>query len=320
MKPIRIFNEHNRFVVDWTLHNLCTYKCSYCPPFLNRGENVIYEKEQDPIIVRNFLENLKKYLGKRSVHIFLNGGEPTISNCFETIVDFCDEVGWCAYVSTNASRSLDWWKRYAPKIFKISVSYHPEFADEEIFNKIKEIGKLTNVGVFTLMYPPYWSKSVDAFNRFKEFPNITLEPSRVFRREHADMFDISYDYSREQLEWLEKHSGLGIRAKEMVIHASQDNLFGETRVEFDTGESERLDEVEWTNLRKNKFKGWLCNMGIDHIAIRGNGEILHSACKQAKVFTTIKDFSGLETNPTLCETSYCMCTADVMIPKLKVID
>lgn len=318
MKPIRIFNEHNRFVVDWTLNTLCTYKCSYCPPNLNSGKNIIIRKENDSDIVVNFLKNLKEAVKGRSVHIFLNGGEPTISHVFENIIDFCEEAGWCAYVSTNASRSIDWWRKYAPKIFKISVSYHPEFADDEVFEKVKEIGKLTNVGVFVLMYPPYWDKSVRAFETFKTFANITLEPSRVFRREIVGSHDKSYDYSNEQSKWLEDNSGLNIRASTMIKLAPENNIFGETKVEYDNRQIERLDEVLWTNLGKNKFKGWLCNMGVDHILIKGDGDILQSACNQAKKIGNIKDFAKLDADPTQCLMEYCMCTADVQIPKKRL--
>lgn len=320
MKAVRIYNEFNRFVVDWTLNTLCTYKCSYCPPSLNSGKNIIFQKETDQEIVLRFLSNLKNQTKGRSVHLFLNGGEPTISHVFEPIIDFVEEAGWCAYVSTNASRTIDWWKNYAPKIFKISVSYHPEFATDDIFEKVKEIGKLTNVGVFVLMYPPYWDKAVDAFEKFRQFPNITLEPSRVFKREEIGSHDKSYDYSEEQQRWFEQNSGLNIRAEKIVKLAPENNIFGETKVQYDDGTIERLDEVLWTNLRKNSFTDWICNMGIDHILIRGDGEILQSACNQAKRISNIRDFSTLTVEPTVCKMKWCMCTADVQIPKKSPLD
>jgi MoaA/NifB/PqqE/SkfB family radical SAM enzyme len=318
MKPIKIYNEFNRFVVDWTLNTLCTYKCSYCPPSLNSGQNIIFQKESDNIIVSRFLENLQRQTKDKSVHVFLNGGEPTISHVFETIIDFIEDAGWCAYVSTNGSRTIDWWRRYAPKIFKISVSYHPEFADDTIFEKVREIGKLTNVGVFVLMYPPYWNKSVEAFEKFRQFPNITLEPSRIFRREEIGSHDKSYEYSESQLQWLTENSGLNIRAEKIIKLAPENNIFGETKVQYDNGFVERLDEVLWTNLRKNSFIGWHCNMGMDHILIRGNGDILQSACNQAKKLGNIRNFSTLDKEPTLCRMDWCMCTADIQIPKTSI--
>jgi len=315
MKFVKIFNDVNRFTVDWTLNTLCTYKCSYCPPGLNSGKNIIFNKKKDPEIVREFLINLQSQLQDRSVHIFLNGGEPTISPSFETIADFCNDAGWCLYVNTNASRSIEWWREYAPKIYKITVSYHPEFADEEIFEKVREIGTLTNVGVFTLMYPPYWNKSVGAFEKFKTYPNITLEPSRVFKREISKSNE-SYEYTDEQLKWFEDNSGLQIRGG--IRSAPKNNFFGKTFVVSEDGSSEKLDEVKIVNLGQNNFVNWSCNMGIDHIFILGDGNIRHSACLQAFTFSTISTFKELPKTSTLCKTNLCMCTTDVMIPKEKI--
>lgn len=156
MNAVKIFNDVNRFVIDWSINSLCTYHCSYCPDDLHRGVNYIKNKTEDHIVVKNFLEKLSEQLKDKSVHIFLNGGEPTIHSCLELIVDFCNSNGWCLYVNTNGSRSLDWWKEYAHKIYKVTISYHPESADEEIFDKIEFIKTQTNLGVFVLMYPPLW--------------------------------------------------------------------------------------------------------------------------------------------------------------------
>jgi MoaA/NifB/PqqE/SkfB family radical SAM enzyme len=312
MIPIKIFNDTNRFVVDWTLNTLCTYHCSYCPDMLHRGVNVFKSKQEDPIIIHNFLTNLADKLKGRSVHIFLNGGEPTISPSLETIIDFCNEKKWCLYVNTNGSRSLDWWKDYAKKIYKVTISYHPESVDDSIFEKVEYIGTQTNVGVFTLMYPPFWDKSVTAFERFKSVPDITLEPSRVFKRDEL-AHDKSYEYSAEQLAWLEVNSGLGIRGTSFA--PDEHNYYGQTFIEYSNGEIEKFDEVECVNNLKNIFTGWTCTMGSNHIYIDPFGTIKHSACNQARSLGNFENFDFAE--PQICQVKYCTCTNDVLIPKIK---
>lgn len=315
MIPIKIYNDVNRFVIDWTLNSLCTYHCSYCPELLHRGVNVLKNKLEDPQIIKDFLVKLSEQLENRSVHIFLNGGEPTISPSLETIIDFCNEKNWCLYVNTNGSRSLDWWQDYAKKIYKVTISYHPESVDDAIFEKVEYIGTQTNVGVFTLMYPPFWDKSQAAFERFKTFKDITLEPSRVFKRESHES-DASYEYTKEQLEWLESNSGLGIKGKGFPPPAN--NYYGNNSIEFDNGHVENMDEVECVNNLKNMFTGWECSMGINHISIGPYGNIRKSACSQASKIGNIIDFQGLPVFlPEVCKVKYCTCTSDVLIPKIK---
>ena len=312
---MRIYNDTNRFTIDWTLNTLCTYHCSYCHPSLHRGTNILRSKTEDPVIIKNFLTKLRSQLTGRSVHIYINGGEPTISPSLETIIDFCAESGWCAYVNTNGSRSMEWWQEYAKKIYKVTISYHPETViDSEIFEKVEYISTQTNVGVFTLMYPPLWDKAVNAYETFKAMDKVTIAPSRVFKRDELT-HDASYEYTDQQLEWLKANSEVIFRDNDYPPPAN--NYFGTTFIEVD-GIVSKLDEVEFTNNRKNSFVGWDCNMGVDHIFIRPSGEIIQSACQQAKHIATIFNFESLSKSSTKCHTQWCMCTADVLITKQKL--
>lgn len=312
---MRIYNDTNRFTIDWTLNTLCTYHCSYCHPSLHRGTNILRSKTEDPIIIKNFLTKLRSQLAGRSVHIYINGGEPTISPSLETIIDFCAESGWCVYVNTNGSRSLEWWEEYAKKIYKVTISYHPEtVVDEEIFQKVEYIGTQTNVGVFTLMYPPLWDKAVNAYETFKAMDKVTIAPSRVFKREELGANDISYLYNEQQLQWLKENSNVIFKNNQFAPPIN--NHYGQTWIEVNNM-VEKLDEVEFTNNRKNTFTNWNCNMGVDHIFIKPTGEIFQSACSQAMQIATIFDFKELLKTSTICKTIWCMCTADVLIPKHK---
>ena len=318
MTPIRIYNEDNRFTIDWTLNSLCTYHCSYCPPSLHMGNNFFKSKKEDPAIIDNFLNNLAAKIQGKNVHMFINGGEPTISPVFEQIIDFADSQGWCAYVNTNGSRSLDWWREYAKKVYKVTISYHPEtVVDEEIFEKIDYIKTQTNVGVFVLMYPPLWDKCVNAYKRLEEM-GITRSISRVFKRESYQVSE-SYTYTDEQLAWLDENSRV-IFNHDNARLPKNNNFYGHTLIEYQNNNDivkEQLDEVEFTNSRKNMFKGWHCNMGQEHIAIDSYGNVLQATCTTSKVIGTLENFHELSQTGTVCQNDYCMCTLDVQITKNK---
>jgi hypothetical protein len=161
------------------------------------------------------------------------------------------------------------------------------------------------------MYPPLWEKSLNAYNYFKGM-GITIAPSRVFQREKNQKAD-SYEYTQEQLVWLDENSTT-IFDQTTNFPPPVDNYFGTTFFE-QTGSVEKLDEVEFTNKRKNKFAGWTCNMGMDHITIDSLGTIKSSTCSQAKLMGTLENFQSLEKSGTICFTEFCMCTQDVMITK-----
>jgi len=281
------------------------------------GNNFFKDKVSDKEIVLNFLNKLKQQLNGRPTHFFINGGEPTISPVFETIIDFISDAGWHAHVNTNATRSMDWWKEYAKKIYKVTVSYHAESADEEIFEKVKYIGTQTNVGVFTLMFPPVWAKAQTAYERFKAMDHVTLAPSRVFKRDELTGQD-SYEYSAEQLKWLDDNSEVLFRNSASTNNRNdQNNPYGRSIVVYNDGSESQFNEVEFVNNRKNQFAGWQCEMGKSHIFINKDWLICHATCNTAESFATVETFETLPTELMTCKSEYCMCTADVMIPKYR---
>jgi organic radical activating enzyme len=313
--PIKIYNDANRFVVDWVLNTLCTYHCSYCHPMLHMGKNFFKDKVSDKEIVVNFLTKLKKELNGRPAHFFLTGGEPTISPVFETIIDFISDAGWHAHVNTNGTRSLEFWKEYAKKIFKVSVSYHPESVDEEIFEKVEYIGTQTNVGVFTLMYPPVWDKAEAAYERFKTMERVTLSASRVFKRDELTG-QHSYEYSEQQLKWMDEHSEVIFRDNPARASLNDPpNHYGRNMALYEDGTVSDFNEIEFVNNRRNQFMGWQCEMGSSHIFINKDWQVFQATCSTAKEIATIETFETLSQGLQTCESDYCMCTADVMIPK-----
>lgn len=311
---IKIYNENDIFTIDWTINTLCTYHCSYCPTHLHTGNNFIFNKNDDIKILQTFLNKLKSQLQNKAVHVFINGGEPTISKNFDFLLNTFDKFGWYCHIQTNCSRSLKWWKSHSKKIFKVSISYHPEWnKNDDIFEKTKLISENTNTGVFVLMYPKYWNQCIDAFTKFKNIKTLTnLNVSRVFKRNKLQN-DESYVYSDEQLLWFQENSnGINRVGRKSCPDNKQ---FGKVKIQYEDFTTKKFNEKYIVNNRLNKFINWKCNMGIEHIHINGNGLIKGAACSSGTSLGTIQTFDTLHKNPTTCSQEYCNCTLDTMITK-----
>lgn len=314
--PIKIYRKTNYFSIDWTINTLCTYHCSYCPDMLHRGRNIIFDKNKDKLIIKQFLEKLYNQIKGRPTHVFLNGGEPTISPYFIYLIDIFKDYGWYCHVNTNCTRTTEWWIQNAPKLFKATISFHPEWDNPNIFEKVKTISELTNVGVFVLMYPPYWEKAKQAFYNFVDIPTVAhVGISRVFKRKDIKN-DTSYDYSEDQLEWFKNNSGI---KRPYLFDIPKEEAFGHVIIENADGSSTPANEKILVNNRQNTFINWNCNMAIDHIHINGEGLIKGAACNQGKDLGTLETFESLNTAPTHCKQIWCNCTIDTLIPKYKII-
>lgn len=312
MKPIEIYDRNNVLVINWVLNSICTYHCTYCPDSLHRGTNTIIDKTRDKEILQNFLLKLKNEVKERTVHIFLSGGEPTINPHFEFLVDTFNQYGWYCHINTNGTRTLAWWKEHAAKLYKVTLSYHPESADEEIFEKMSVVGQLTNTGVFILMWPPLWDKCIEAYNKFKNIQSMChVGFTRVFKKDQLEQ-DTSYDYSKEQLLWFEKEDPL---YRPNFFPILDGKGFGDTFIKYDNGLIEKLDDQFLINNRLNKFFGWDCNIGQDSLFISYSGEVKGASCSQAQNLGTLENFKGLVKRPTTCRQLYCSCSLETNIPK-----
>ena len=345
----RIVNSRNPFVINWDINSRCTYDCSYCPSSLKDLNNFIYNREDDSEIIEEFLNRLHVNVADRNVHLWLNGGEPTIAPAFDTIVDFGKLHNWSVLVNTNASRSIRWWHQHLSSLYAINISYHPETADESLIDKIKQIqvmGKVSsqdkvNISVFTLMYPPLFDKARKMYEELSKLDNIVLTASRVFKRgDHYDNVherhraqqskrEESYNYTAEQEDWLLANSApIGEWHYGKLSQVEQDRLFGDTYLEeywpyvSNTDlipgmlkNKELLFPEDVVNTRKNSFKGWSCNVGLDYLRIEKDGDIYTASCTEQQLISDIKSFKSLPMKPTMCKAKWCMCTAEVAVPK-----
>jgi hypothetical protein len=73
---------------------------------------------------------------------------------------------------------------------------------------------------------------------------------------------------------------------------------------------------------RNKFKGWLCNMGMDNLFIDEKGNIARGICAggSQKFVGHLNNLSKVKwpVTPTICPYTYCYCEGEVGITKRKL--
>ena len=152
--------------ITWEMTNYCNYKCSYCNAECNSG-SVPLPKDYDHIIrlVENFRDN-------QPLIFDIMGGEPTLWSKFK---DFCIALKNTSYknthivFSTNASRTMRWWKTFDAPISDLGLSFHPEEASVEHFvDVLKEIHYKYNVTVYLMCPPKCYEKSIELFKKIEE--------------------------------------------------------------------------------------------------------------------------------------------------------
>jgi len=314
----RVINSRksNVLSIEFMLGNLCNYKCSYCFPGSNEGDHPWPDYE---LLIKNlkYLLDTYKNNGKDVFEFYLVGGEPTL---WKKLPDLCkflkSNYNAVIRLSTNGYKSSNWWKQHAKLFDAVEISVHHEYAKP---HHIIDVGdalyrEKTNLVANVLMDPAHWDKCKGILEMLrgseKRWPIVA-------KWVH---FNGESRYNSDQVQYLEKPLKrwpnlwwwFTLPYKEYyklwVIENGKKKLVADN----------------WLTLQgKNKFKGWICNLGVDHLEIFQTGRI-GGNCKQ-KVYgrdsfynlydeNFVREFSP-NIKPIVCQKDICECGFETGINK-----
>ena len=92
--------------VEWMLHNVCNYNCSFCVPDAKEGSKRWltldeYKKYSDEII---------NATGGQPLRIQFTGGEPTLFPDLIELLSYIKRPNVYISLITNGSRTIRWWQ------------------------------------------------------------------------------------------------------------------------------------------------------------------------------------------------------------------
>jgi len=314
MKIIKIKNlSTDHLSVEFVLGNVCNYKCHYCFKGCNEGT---HRWPNHDIVLKNMKSLFSYYRsqGKTNIDLKIIGGETTLWPYLEHFVkDIKQVANVFVRVSTNASRTIDYWNDKSHLFDEITISVHNEFANLNHIIKVADLiysKKQSNLYVFVLMDPYNWKKSIECFDYLhSNSEGWFLSPQPV-------LFDNVTTYSQEQTEYL-------TTVKKRVCDDVKKVKPKYAMMFTQDGTVEPYDYKKIVLNKANNFYGYKCNIGIDRIYIDVEGEI-RGACgeqlfdgnlniKDQNFEEKIKLYKNLE--PVICSKNVCGCGAEIMLDK-----
>jgi MoaA/NifB/PqqE/SkfB family radical SAM enzyme len=305
--------------IEYMLGNLCNYKCHYCFPGSNEGD----QHWPDISVVKKNIKHLLEFYknnGKNTFHFYLVGGETTL---WKDLPEFCEYIkqdfNCVIEVSTNATRKFDWWKEHAKSFDHIDISVHHQYAN---INHIKEIADLLYeqnicVCVDVLIDPYDFDKCADLVEQLK---NSRYHWPIVAKTVH---FNGSHRYTDQQLEYFKEQVK---QYPDMDWYHSTNKLPKSTVTVSQTdGSIVTTTDDNWLIKNDlNHFKNWTCNIGLDIIKIFPDGRITGN-CQQtlfgeSKTYslyseTFTEDFNPMFV-PATCTKDTCPCPRETVAKKM----
>lgn len=313
-----ISNSRNKktLQIEYMLGNLCNYKCSYC--FYGSNEGDCPWPDVD-VASKNLIHLMDKYkeAGKENFEFYLLGGEATLwNNLPQLIQNLKERHNVKIHMSTNASRGTEWWEKNGKYFDQVSVSVHHEFSKIQHLMDVCDIlyKNLIDVSANVLMDQKAFERCIDIVEEMKNskypFPIIArivhYNGSTSYTEEQERYFDKRVKRYPE-LEWIQQLP----KHESVKVYATIDN------------EQRMVSENYFMLHDLNHFKGWSCNLGVDHIEISRHGRISGNC---GEFIYNMDDYFNIndsdfperfhpEIKPVTCSKSICVCEAEITIYK-----
>ncbi len=314
MKVIKIENSNSDTLdVEFVLGNVCNYKCHYCFPGCHEGTHRWPEHQ-------TIIENIKilfefyKTHGKKNIDLKIIGGEPTLWPYLEMFVtEIKKDIDIFVRISTNASRTLSYWKDKSDLFDEITISVHNEFAN---LNHIIAVAdhihqkQRSNLYVFVLMDPMHWKQSVQCIDYLES------NSKNWFLAAQPVLFNNETRYTQDQSQYMQNKN------KRQGSNPIQDKTKA-VNMQIENHVVEPYDYKKIVLNHANRFFGYSCNLGVDRIYINIDGEI-KGACGEMLFDNTLnikdKNFSRKlkdikKISPVVCGQQLCGCAAEIKLTK-----
>jgi organic radical activating enzyme len=304
-KIIEIKQHTPDLYLTWVINNICTNKCSYCPPNLHNGTNHNYEWEQAEAFIQELLKRYPK------IQLAISGGEPTLSPFLKDMVKMFSDAGHPVGMTTNGARTVRYFEEISQYMSYIVMSYHPSFEDPELLEKALACAKHTRTTVAVMMDSRHFNQSLAMYYKLCEHDILRVEPWRI--TPWIKDSTAGCDYTEAQLQIL---SSLPSKKAKNSAVPKNEGTMGATFY-FDDGSEQTSNAQDLINEKLTNFYGWECDIGLNSLYVRLDGGVRLGNCISSSYIGNIQNYKDIQwpTKSFICPQTFCHCTTDVYVSK-----
>ena len=312
--------DHELLRIDITAGNICNYKCWYCWPECHSGD--IKWPDFD-VYTENISFLLDYYIAnspKRKFDFHIMGGEVTHWKRFPDFIKYFKDRYDCVFtLTTNASKSLDWWEKNHSYLDYVAISVHHQFSNPDHIKEVADFLYEKNIYVvaLVLMDPFAWDKCMDIVKVLKS-------SKHRWTIRYNEIIDMKVAYDDKQNKILKKQRARFTNP--WYFFKTNKSYRSKVKVVDNKNKIHSFKDNELILKRLNNFKDWECNVGVDWISIKSNGQISgicgNGLYEEGKVYnicdTNFKSQFSPKITPTICRQECCWCLFETNMSKRKL--
>lgn len=308
------------FKIDINLGNYCNYKCWYCWPGSNYGDQKFPDLELIKTNITHLIRYIKDNTNKKIFDVHFCGGEPSHwPKLIEFVKYLKEEFGCLISMTSNGSKKMDWWRKAAPYFNRIHLSCHHEFVDLDHFRSLcdylYEQGAVPSASV--MMDPNAWDKCVS-------MADYLTESKYRWTIRYVEIIDPTITYTNEQRTIISQHRARMVHPIYFWWHNKY--YINKVTVTDTNGKRYRIQDNELLLKKRNNFYGWECTVGVHWLNISMHGW-LGGTCNQIPYGELEKynlydpEFPKKfhpEVKPAICQQTTCNCSPETNMPKRRL--
>lgn len=319
--PIKVDRDSpvNYKHVEWKLHNVCNYDCSFCIPEFKSGN----ERWKSIDIYKAYVDQLHTSASGKKVWILLSGGEPTLFPEFMDLCIYIKSKGMYVSVISNGSRSLRWWKelRDTNSLSCLYITYHSEQTSD--YKHVSDVVNLFHdYPVETSCIVTHTPDNVDlSIEACEFFINQTGAKVNLRAMQIEGYANYTVNYTDVQLEKLKKYTWVQGNTRSSKVPMDVPIEFRQVSKATVTTSTGGILTMTPEFMRKNNFNNfydWTCDAGIDTMRINYD-TVWRAGCivgaPKVIVDSDIPGTLGFETSSITCTAPHCSCAIDIPISK-----
>ena len=256
--------------IEWSLHNVCNYNCSFCGP-----EHKIGDRRWKSLdTYKMYVDKLLNATGPNPWFI-LTGGEPTLFPEFIELMSYLKAKGAYVCLITNGSRTLRWWEecKDAKILDSLYITYHPEQTTNykhvaEVLNLFHDEPTKTNCFITHTNTHTTMDLVMESLGFLLENTASKIEIKHMNSPDH---YDIKLNLTDSQIAYIKKSyfgKKLNKTQSDIPLENQYENkiaiTYNNDTVEVFSGAQELIKQ------NQNHFLNWMCNVNNDVLTVENN--------------------------------------------------
>lgn len=298
--------------IDWKIHNVCNYNCSFCRPHHKDGSQRWFT-----------IDKYKEYANKiidacdgAPAWFLITGGEPTLYPDLLLLLEYLKSKNAMVGLISNGSRTLRWWKELQEShiLNYLFITYHSEQTDN--YQHVAEVLNLFHHD--PIETTGFITHTIDSFERAcvaREYLlNNTGAVISMIPMTFGE-FNIYDKYNDTQLKKLIENNRAHGKLRDTKILTNlpdQYKLNHMLKITFNKpGIVIEQDPQILKKYQQNNFYGWECKIGNDNMRI--DYDIKYRGTCEVGGNQSLNDEKiSFNTDYTICTSHGCNCGADMV--------